>query len=91
MTKTLRKAIMHRSRLKNKDKDWEIYKKQINFCGDLFRKTKTGYFKNLIFKELRNSGKFWKTIKPYFGNKGLNARKKILKEKNITLFQMKKN
>ena len=52
MTKTLRKTIMHRSRLKNiyipkrNDKNWENYKKQINFCVELLRKTKTEYFKN---------------------------------------------
>ena len=51
MTKTIRKAIMHRSRLKNiyirkgNDEHWENYKKQRNFCVDLLRKTKTGYFK----------------------------------------------
>ena len=38
MTKTLRKDIMHRSRLKNiyirkrNDKNWENYKKQRDFC-----------------------------------------------------------
>ena len=53
MTKTLRKAIMHRPRLKNiyickrNDKNWENYKKQRNFCVDLLRKTKTEYTKNL--------------------------------------------
>ena len=52
MTKTLRKTIMHRSRVKNiyipkrNDKNWENYKKQINFCVELLRKTKTEYFKN---------------------------------------------
>ena len=87
MIKTLRKAIMHRSRLKNmyirkrNDKDWEVYKKQRNFCVDLLRKTKTRYFKNLNFKELPNYGKFWKTIKPYFGNKDLNSNKRLLKGK----------
>ena len=50
MTKTLRKAIMHRSRLKNiyvrkrNDKNWENYKKQRNFCVDILRKTKPEYF-----------------------------------------------
>ena len=45
MTKTLRKSIMHRSRLKNiyirkrNDKNWENYKKQRNCCVDLLRKT----------------------------------------------------
>ena len=54
MNKALRKAIMTRSRLKNKfnknssAKNWNRYKKQIN--------NKT----------------FWKSVKPFFSNKGLN-------------------
>ena len=53
MTKTLRNATMHRTRLKNiyickrNDKNRENYKKQRNFCVDLLRKTKTEYTKNL--------------------------------------------
>ena len=43
MTKTLRKAVIHRSRLENiyirkrNDKNWENYKKQRNFCVDFLR------------------------------------------------------
>ena len=87
MTKTLRKAIMHRSRLKNtyirkrNVKNWENYKKQINFCVDLLRKTKTEYFKNLNIKDLSDNHNYWKTTKPYFSNKGLNSNKLLLKEK----------
>ena len=46
MTKQLRKAIMHRSRLEyvfNKNclpKTWNNYKKQRNFCENLLRKKK---------------------------------------------------
>ena len=90
MTKTLRKAIMHRSRLKyiyiyiyirkRNDKYWGKYKKQRNFCVDLLRKTKTEYFKNLNVKDLSDNRKFWKTIKPYFSNKGLNSNKLLLNE-----------
>ena len=64
MTKTLRKAIMHRSRLKNiyirkrNDKNWENQEKQINFCLDLLRKIKTEYFKNLNVKDLSDNDKF---------------------------------
>ena len=87
MTKTLRKAIMHRSRLKNRyirkrnDKSLQNYKKQRNFSVDVLRKTKTEYFKNLNVKDLSDNYKFWKTIKPYFSNKGLNSNKLLLKEK----------
>ena len=92
MIKTLKKAIMHRSRLKNiyirkrNNKNWENYRKQRNFCVDLLRKTKTEYFKNLNVKDLSDNRKFWKTIKPYFSNKWLNSNKLLLKEKgNLVL------
>ena len=51
MTKQLRKAIMHRSRLKNvfnknrTPKTWDSYKKQRNFCVNLLRKTKKSILK----------------------------------------------
>ena len=32
-------------------------------------------------KDLSDNKKFWKTIKPYFSNKGLNSNKMLLKEK----------
>ena len=78
MTKTLRKATMHRSKLKNiyiKNRTgdiWESYKEQRNFCVNLLRKTKNDYFQNLNIQDLSDNKKFWKTIKPYFSNKGLN-------------------
>ena len=90
MTKTLRKAIMHRSRLKKiyiyirkrNDKNWENCKKQRNFCVDLLHQTKTQYFKNLNVKDLSDKRKVWKTIKPYFSNKSSNSSKLLLKEKS---------
>ena len=87
MTKTLRKAIMHRSKLKNiynkkrTNDNWANYKKQRNFCVNLLRKTKTDYFKNLNIRDLSDNRKFWKRIKPYFTNKGLNSNILFLKEK----------
>ena len=50
MTKTIRKAIMIRSRLKNRfhqtksDENWTLYKTQRNFCTKLLRKAKKDYF-----------------------------------------------
>ena len=87
MSKALRKAIMHRSKLKNvynkkrTDVNWANYKKQRNFCVTLLRRTKKEYFQNLNVKDLSDNKKFWKTIKPYFSNKGLNSNKMLLKEK----------
>ena len=58
MTKSLRKAIMHRSKLKNiyhkttANGDWDNYKKQRNFCVNLLRNTKKDYFQKLNIKDL---------------------------------------
>ena len=87
MSKVLRKAIMHRSKLKNiynknrTDVNWANYKKQRNFCVKLLRRTKKEYFQNLNVKGLSDNKTFWKTIKPYFSKKGLNSNKMLLKEK----------
>ena len=68
MTKTLRKAIMLRSKFKNiynkkwTDDNWENYGKQRNFCVDLLRKIKKDYFQNLNIQDIPDNRKFWKTI-----------------------------
>ena len=89
MAKQLRNTIMHRSRLKivfNKSrtpKTWDSYKKQRNFCVNLLRKTKKKeYFENINVKDIHDNKKFWKTIKPFFSNKGLNTNKLMIIEKN---------
>ena len=48
---------------------------------NLLRKTKDDYFQNLNIRNLSDNRKFWKTIKQYFSNKGLNSNKFLLKEK----------
>ena len=88
MTKQLRKAIIHRCRLKNvfnknrTPKKCSSYKKQRNFCVKLLRKTKKKYFENINVKDINDNKKFWKTIKPFFSNKGLNTNKLMLIENN---------
>ena len=68
MTKTLRKAIMLRSKLKNKHnktrstENWDNYKQQRNFCVNLLLNTKRSYFGNLNLKNISDNSKLWKTI-----------------------------
>ena len=45
------------------------------------RKTKQDYFSNIDIKSVSDTRIFWKTIKPYFSNKGLNSNKIFLSEK----------
>ena len=86
MNKALRKAIMARSRLKNKSnkssaaKNWSSYKKQSNFCRKLLRQTKEKYFNNINVKKVSDSDNksFWKSVKPFFSNKGLNSNNILL-------------
>ena len=71
MTKQLRKATMHHSRLKNvfsknrTPKTWDSYKKQRNFCVNLQQKTKKEYFENISVKDMNDNKKSWKIIKPF--------------------------
>ena len=81
MTKELRKAIMKRSQLKNRYnknhnyENWYLYKKQRNFCVSLLTKTKRNYFKNVKIRDVTDNKEFWKTIRPYFSDKGYNQTK----------------
>ena len=88
MTKSLRKTIMLRSRLKKNfskkrsDENWDNYKKHRNFCVKLLCQTKEKYFSDINVKSISENKKFCKTIKPYFSNKGLNTNNTMLVENN---------
>ena len=84
MTKELRKAIMNRSRLRNKylNNNTEFnkreYTKQRNLCVKHLRITKRKYYADLNINQFKDSRKFWKTIKPLFSEK-------VVMQQNITL------
>ena len=84
----LKKAIITRSRLKNKFnknssvKNWNSYKKQRNFCLKLLRQTKEIYFNNINVKKVSDNKNFWKSVKPFSLNKGLNSNNILLVEGN---------
>ena len=78
MNKALRKAILTRSKLKNKfnknssAKNWNSYKKQTNFCLKFLRQTKKKYLNNINVKKVSDNKTFWKSVKLFSSNKGLN-------------------
>ena len=83
MNKFLQKAVMNRSRLKNKylrnktSENREAYKKQRNTCVYMFRKGK----KNLLdAKTVIDNKLFWKVINPSFSDKACGS-------ENITLIE----
>ena len=72
---------MHRSKSKNhfdKCRTYENscnYKTQRNYYVSLLRKTKQKYFRNLNFNDVTDNKSFWRTIKPYFNEKGSGSGK----------------
>ena len=63
-------------------KNWNSYKKQRNFCLKLLRQTKEKYFNNINIKRVSDNKTFWKSVKPFFSNKGLNSNNILLVEGN---------
>ena len=64
------------------DENWDNYKKQRNFCVKLLHQTKEKYFSDINVKSISDNKRFWKTIKPFFSNKGLNTNNMMLVEDN---------
>ena len=64
MNKTLRKAIMKRSRLRSTfskkrfSENWPNYKRQRNICSNLLRSTRETFFGNLNINEITDNKKF---------------------------------
>ena len=83
MTRVLRKAVMLRSRLRNRYnknqtvENWNKFRKQRNSCVKLFRREKRNYYNNLDISLVTDNKKFWKTVKPFFSDK-LQSKSKIV-------------
>ena len=75
MNKDLSKAIMARTRFKNKflknrnDENRKKYSKQRNYRVSLLRKTKKQYYGDLNEKNVLDNKKFCKTVKPFLSDK----------------------
>ena len=75
MTKELYKAIMMRSRLRNKFLKFKTaesknaYKKQRNYCVSLLRSTKKSLYENLDPNLISDNRNLSKHVKPFFSNK----------------------
>ena len=96
MNKTLRKAIMKRSKIRNtfnkkrSSENWQNYKRQRNICSNILKSTKKIPFETLNINEITDNRKFWKTIKLFFTDKCKTGNNNILTEKNETLSDNKK-
>ena len=88
MTKELRKAIMNRSKLRNKflktrnKESRRRFNRERNFCVSLLRKTKRRFFGKLDHKVVSGNRKFWKTVGPLFSEKAFHKESIILNNNN---------
>ena len=86
MTKALRKAVMLRTRLRNKYsqnrivENWNNFRRQRNLCVKLFRTEKKRYYNDLAVTLITDNKKFWKTVKPLFSDKIKSQSKIVLVE-----------
>ena len=86
MNKRLSKAVMNRSRLRDKflnkptDENRSNYTKNRNYCTGLFRKEKRLYYNNRSVDLLTDNRKFWKAVTPLFSEKYLCTNKITLLE-----------
>ena len=84
VTKNMRKAIMLRSQLENKffahgsQRYWNALKKQRNYCTRLYKRERKRFYSDLNLKNITDNKKFWKTMKPLFGDKGVMKEKIVL-------------
>ena len=85
MTNHLSKAIMNRSKLRNRYIKWASrenflgYKKAKNTCNNLNKFLKKSYFDKVTSKGFVSNKTLWNAVKPFLTNKG------FLTNKNITI------
>ena len=75
MTMAPRKGIMKKSELESKyvkkktSENLKSYKKQRNFCSELYKKERKKYYERLDLNNVTDNKKFWKTVKPFLFDK----------------------
>ena len=76
MTKTLRKTMSNISRLEHiyhkirSETNFHNFKKQRNNCSRLYKHERKKFYKNLDISSITDNRKFWRTLKPFFTDKG---------------------
>ena len=90
ITKEYTKAVMTRSRFRNKyllnrtPENKFNFTQQRNFCVNLLRKIKREYYNSLNINKITDNKKFWKSVKPSFTDKiNTNEQITLIEEGNI--------
>ena len=89
MSKTSRKAIMRRTRLKNRsvksrnEADFQRYRLPRNLVVKLNKRAKREYFGNLDMNSIKDNKSFWKKLKPLFSNSMVNEKIVLIENEKI--------
>ena len=89
MSKTLRKAIMLRTRLKNRsvktrnETDFQRYRQQRNLVVKLNKRAKREYHGNLDMNSIKDNKSFWKKLRPVFSNSMVNEKIVLIENEKI--------
>ena len=82
----MRRSHLEKVYYKNElEKSFKTYKKQKNFCRRLHRKERKRFHNSLNQSFVTDNKLFWKTIKPFFSNKGNYGSQIKLVEKDEVL------
>ena len=96
MNKELSKAIIEKSKTRNKYLKWLFrenyvsYKKSKSKCNLLTKKAKKIFFKEAPKDGLLSNKKFWSTVKPFLSNRGCISNDFISIEKDGDLIRNEK-
>ena len=91
MNKDVTKAIMKRTKSRNNylkhrcNVNRKAYNAQRSRWVSLVRKAKLDYYNKLNHKKVSDNKSFWKTVKPFFTDKGVNHDRILLVEENETI------
>ena len=86
MNKELSKAIMKKSRLRNRHlkypsrENFLAYKSIKNKCNNLLKQSKKKYIKDISNKGAATSKSFWNAVKPFITHKGIQTNENITTE-----------
>ena len=73
-----RSKLLGKFREEETKENKDAYNKQRNHCVDIIRKTKKDLYNNPDVKRVTDNKLFWKTVKPFFSNKGIKDQRIIL-------------
>ena len=81
----MRRSYLEKIYLKKRtDHCLKAYKKQKNYCSRLYKKERKNFFSCLNPSFVKNNKLFWKTLKPFFSNKGnLGPNIKLVKKNEL--------